>query len=91
VVPSGGPRGYHSPEPFGRQTRDTPAGERGLDFVSARHGDVLVVSSRNEIHYIHHHYAFQSLKLRVPTGVKVVRERRELTGDGGPDLRPPGP
>jgi hypothetical protein len=87
-VPAGGARGYHPPDP---NWRETPPAEWGLDFVSARHGDVLVISTRGEISYIHHHYALRSLVLRVPAGVEVVREQRELTGDGGPDLRPPRP
>ena len=50
-VPEGGARGYHSPDPG---WRETPAGEWGLDFVAARHGNVLVISTKNEIHYLHH-------------------------------------
>ena len=36
--------------------------------------------------YIHHHYAFTSVTVRVPPGVEVVKEPRTLTGDGAPDL-----
>jgi hypothetical protein len=87
-VPAGGAKGYHSPDP---SWRETPAAEWGLDFVSAQHGEVLVISTKNEIHYIHHGYFLQSIVLRVPAGVEVVRERRELTGDGAPDLSEPRP
>ena len=85
-VLAGGAKGYHSPDP---SWRETPAAEWGLDFVSARHGEVLVISTKNEIHYIHHAYFLQSVVLRVPAGVEVVRQRRELTGEGAPDLREP--
>jgi hypothetical protein len=80
---AGGAEGYHSPNPF---WRETPAAQWGLDFVSARHGKVLVISTKNEIEYIHHHYVLESVTLRVPAGIEVVCERRDLTGDGAPDL-----
>lgn len=87
-TPTGGAKGYHSTNPF---WRETPAEEWGLDFVSARRGDFLLISTKNEIHYIHHGYFLKSLTIRVPTGVEVVREQRQLTGDGGPDLELPKP
>jgi hypothetical protein len=83
-VPTGGAPGYHSPDP---NSRETPPEKWGLDFVSVQRGPVLVVSTRNEVHYLHHHYRFASVTLQVPPGVEVVRERRELTEDGKPDLR----
>jgi hypothetical protein len=83
-VPTGGAAGYHSSDP---NWRETPAAQWGLDFVSARKGSVLVVSTRNELRHIHHRYAFTSLTVRVPIGVAVVKERRQLTHDGAPDLR----
>lgn len=85
-VSVGGAQGYHSPDFF---WRETPASEWGLDFVSARHGDVLVISTKNEIHYIHHLYLLQSVVLTVPAGVEVVRQAKKLTGDGAPDLEVP--
>ena len=85
-LPLGGAKGYHSPDP---NWRETPASEWGLDFETARFGDVLVISTKNEMSYIHHHYALSSLTLRVPAGVKVIRETRQLTGDGKPDLKEP--
>jgi hypothetical protein len=87
-APVGGARGYHSPDP---NWRETPAAEWGLDFVSARYGEVLVISTKNEIRYIHHGYVLESVTLTVPAGVEVVRERRELNGDGEADLREPRP
>ena len=82
-IPVGGAQGYHSSDP---NWRETPAAKWGLDFVSERRGATLIVSTKNELHYIHHHYAFESLTVRVPTGVEVVKEPRTLTGDGAPDL-----
>jgi hypothetical protein len=87
-LPAGGAEGYHSPDP---NWRETPAAEWGLDFVSARHGEVLVISTKNEIHHIHYGYFLKSVALRVPPGVEVVPEPRELTGYGGPDLEAPKP
>jgi hypothetical protein len=85
-LPAGDAKGYHSPDP---NWRETPAAEYGLDFVSAQFGDVLVISTKNEILYIHHHYFLESVALRVPADIEVVRERRKLTGDKGPDLGAP--
>jgi hypothetical protein len=82
-IPTGGAAGYHPADP---KWRETPAAEWGLDFVSVQRGPILVVSTKNEMHYIHHHYAFESVTVRVPPGVEVVKEQRTLTGDGAPDL-----
>jgi len=87
-IPAGGAKGYHTSNP---NWRDTPAAEWGMDFASTRLGDVLVISTRNEIRYIHHSYQLQSIVLRVPEGVEVALERRKLTGDGAPDLSHPKP
>jgi hypothetical protein len=87
-LPTGGASGYHSPDFW---WRETPAAEWGLGFTSARHGDVLVISTENEIHYIHHLYFLKSVSLRVPVGVEVVREPRQWTGDGAPNLEPSKP
>lgn len=85
-VPAGGAKGYHSPDPF---WRETPAKDWGLDFVAKRYGDVLVVSTTNEILYIHHHYVLTNLSIQVPSGIKVIKEERELNGAPEPDLKPP--
>jgi hypothetical protein len=83
-VPTGGAKGYHSSDPT---WRETPAAKWGLDFVSEQRGSVLVISTKNEIRYIHHRYGLASITVRVPPGVIVVKERRQLSGDGKPDLR----
>ncbi|GMU65835.1 MAG: hypothetical protein AMXMBFR36_21090 [Acidobacteriota bacterium] len=85
-TPRGGARGYHPPDPM---WRETPASRWGLDFVARRYGNVLVVSTKNEIRYIHHGYYLDSLVLTVPEGVTVQRIDRDLTGSGDPDLSPP--
>jgi hypothetical protein len=85
-VPTGGAQGYHSPDP---NWRETPAERWGLGFEAARFGSTLVISTKNELAYIHHYYALESLKIRVPVGVEVVRQKRQLTGDGGADMSRP--
>jgi hypothetical protein len=85
-LPEGGAKGYHTADP---NWRETPAAEWGLDFVSARHGNLLVVSTKNEILYIHHCYFLKSVVLRIPPDVEVVRVQRNLTGDGQPNLEVP--
>jgi hypothetical protein len=85
-VPSGGVKGYFPSDP---NWKETPASKWGLAFVAQRFGAVLVISSKNEIGYIHHHYTLESVRVRVPIGVKVVREPRQLNGDGAPDLASP--
>lgn len=85
-TPEGGAAGYHSADPA---WQEVPAAEWGLDFVSRRFGPTLVVSTKNEIAYIHHHYVLANLRLRLPAFVVLVRQTRRLTGDGGPDLAPP--
>jgi len=84
--PSGGAKGYHPSDP---NWRETPAAEWGLDFEGKQYGDVLVVSTKYEIHYIHHHYVFTELQIRVPAGVEVMREARHLSGEGAAELDPP--
>jgi hypothetical protein len=83
---SGGAKGYHPMNPF---WRETPAEDWGLDFVSERHGDILVISSKNEVRYIHHFYALRDLRIRIPPGIEVICQERELTGEAGPELSPP--
>ncbi len=87
-LPAGGAKGYHSPDP---NWRETPASAWGLDFVAARYGDLLVISTENEIHYIHHSYYLDSVKLRVPENVEVVLKPRERSGNGQPNLEAPNP
>jgi hypothetical protein len=85
-IPTGGAQGYHSPEP---KWRETPPERWPFSFVVQRFGPVLVISSRGEISYIHHHYVMSDVRLRVPPGVEVVRQQRQLSGDGAADLRAP--
>jgi hypothetical protein len=85
-LPIGGAPGYRSPDP---NWRETPSSEWGLDFVSARFGPVLVISTKNEMRFIHHGYSLTGLALRVPASVEIVREPRQLSGAGKPDLAAP--
>lgn len=84
---TGDARGYHPSDPNWREK--TPA-EWGFDFRARRYGDTLVVSSVSEIRYIHHYYVIEDLYVAVPAGVELVREPRQLNGNGAPDLREPG-
>ena len=85
-VPAGGAKGYHPADP---NWRETPAPAWGLDFRATAFGPALVVSSKNEILYIHHDYHLDRLRVVVPPGVDVVKENREPSGDGTPDLAEP--
>jgi hypothetical protein len=85
-VPTGGARGYHPADP---NWQETPAAGWGLQFVGQRYGDILVVSTKNEIRYIHHYYFLADVRIQVPPGIQVVREQRRLTGSGLPDLGAP--
>ncbi len=72
-TPAGGAKGYHSPDPNWKETSPT---EWGLGFVARPFGATLVISSKNEIQYIHHRYTLESIHIDVPPGVAVVREPR---------------
>lgn len=85
-LPSGGAKGYHSPDP---NWRETPASRWGLDFVSRRLGSTLVISTKGEMAYIHHRYTLESIEIMLPDPVRLTREVRKLTGDAAPDLSPP--
>jgi len=85
-LPTGDARGYHPSDP---NWRETPAEQWGFDFVAQRRGGVLVISSKSEIDYIHHHYVLAELRVRVPPGVEVVRQPRQFSGSGEPDLSEP--
>jgi hypothetical protein len=84
--PSGDAKGYHPTDP---KWKETPASEWGLDFDSQRFEHILVVSSKNEIQYIHHRYVLEELRLTLPEGVSLVREERALGPNGAPDLSRP--
>jgi hypothetical protein len=86
-TPSGGAPGYHPADP---NWRETSASEWGLDFRGKAFGTTLVISTFNEIQYIHHSYYLENLVITVPPGVEVTREARQLSGEGAPDLREEG-
>jgi hypothetical protein len=85
-IPEGGAPGYHSTDP---NWRETPASRWGLDFRAKFFGPTLVVSTEQEMAYIHHYYHLGSLSISVPEGVTVIKENRKLTGEPAPDLSPP--
>jgi hypothetical protein len=85
-TPIGGAQGYHPSDP---NWKETPAADWGLEFVGQRFGTNLVISSKNEIQYIHHHYALDHVVLTLPEGVDFKLITRELSGDGKPDLSIP--
>ena len=82
----GGAEGYHSSDP---NWKETSASKWDMTFVSAKFSDVLVISSKNEIQYIHHGYFLRNISISIPGNVSVVKESREITGDGAPDLSAP--
>jgi hypothetical protein len=84
--PEGDAQGYHPIDP---NWRETPAWEWGLDFKAKSFGPVLVISTENEISYIHHYYHLGGLVISVPEGVEIIKEPRKLTGEGPPDLSLP--
>lgn len=85
-IPSGGTQGYHPSDP---SWRETPAKSWGLDFVAKRYGSVLIISTKSEIEYIHHHYTLEELNLEVPKGVTVLKENRRPNGTGDAYLKKP--
>ena len=85
-LPRGGAEGYHPADP---NWRETPAAVWGLDFVARRFGATLVISTKNEIEYIHHHYDLEGVAIQLPGGVALVREPRRLSADGAANLSPP--
>jgi len=85
-VPEGGAKGYHSSDP---NWKETPPEEWGLGFKTKIFGDTLVISTWNEMAYIHHHYELRDIEVSTSPGLKIVRQTRTLTGDGAPDLTKP--
>jgi len=61
-LPAGGARGYHPSSWW----RETPARSWGLDFVARQFGSVLVISTKNEIAFMHHYYHLDAIALGVP-------------------------
>ncbi|MFT3736407.1 MAG: hypothetical protein QM776_15545 [Rhodocyclaceae bacterium] len=82
----GGAGGYHSPDP---NWKETPASDWGMAFVARAFGSTLVISTKNETRYIHHHYFLEGIRIQVPPHIQVIREPRILKGDGSPDLSAP--
>jgi len=82
----GGAPGYRAPD---GQWRESAASEWGLDFRGKASGETLVISTFNEIRFIHHSYFLDQLVISVPTGVEVSLEARQLSGDGAADLAEP--
>jgi hypothetical protein len=85
-LPVGDAKGYHSPDP---NWKETPPAQWGLDFVAEKFGNTLIISTRNEILYIHHYYALRDITVEIPPGVMLEREKRQLTGGGAANLSPP--
>ena len=83
---TGGAEGYHAADP---KWRETSAADWGLGFVALRSGTTVVISSKNEIDYIHHHYLIADIVLRLPPSIELVRHTRTLSGSGEADLSPP--
>jgi hypothetical protein len=86
--PSGGAKGYHSPD---RNWRETPPSHWGLGFQCKRFGNTLVISTHHEHLYVHHRYFYLDLRVSVPPGISIVLEDREIEGKrtGAPDLHDP--
>jgi hypothetical protein len=87
-APYVGTEGHRQPD---LNWRKIPFSRSGVDFVSRRFGSTLVISTKNEIRYPNREYTLQAIHLwiRLPKNIRVIREPRELTLDGAPDLSPP--
>lgn len=86
--PAGGAEGYHPSNPSWRQT--APA-NWGLGFTGRRYGNKLVISSHNEISFIHHDYFLDDIHIAKPPNLTVRLKERVMgsdDGNGAPDLRP---
>lgn len=83
-TPDGGAKGYHPADP---NWKETPARKWGLKFAAKRYGNVLVISSVNEIRYIHHYYYIRDLRISLPSHITLVKQMRKLNGEGKPDLQ----
>lgn len=81
----GGSKGHHGDDGF----REVPPAKWGLTFESRRFGDLLVISTKNEVSHIHHRYTLEDLEISVPEGVPVELITRELTANGAADLTGP--
>ncbi len=84
--PNGGAKGYH---PSDQNWKETPPSRWGLKFKGKRFGNILVISSVNEIQYIHHYYYFDKLLIRKPGKLVIQLENRNLNGNGKENLGRP--
>ena len=82
-TPSGGVEGYHSPDP---SWKETDPEEWGLDFKAKKYDKTLVISTFNELMYIHHYYYLDNLVIIAPKNIKIEKIKRILKGDGDADL-----
>jgi len=85
-IPSGGAEGYHSPDP---DWKETYAEDWGLDFKAKRYDSTLVISTYNEIMYIHHYYYLKNILITAPENIKIKKVKRILNGNGDADLSKP--
>ncbi|MDY0037302.1 MAG: hypothetical protein RBS05_15435 [Zoogloea oleivorans] len=83
---SGGTVGYHPADP---NWKETPASQWGMQFVSKRVGSTLIVSTQNEIGYIHHHYTIKNITVRLPKATQIQCFKRQLSGSGEPEFQSP--
>lgn len=84
--PQGGAAGYHPSDPSWRETNAT---DWGMGFTARRYGATLIISSVNEISYIHHDYYLDDIQIVKPPHVRIRLEKRIMDGDdgeGSPDL-----
>jgi hypothetical protein len=80
--------GYHSRD---RNWRETPPEEWGLAFVAKPFGELLLISSKNEIDYVHHLYYLDEIIIELPEALRLRLEGKRLNGNGAPDLSEPAP
>ena len=85
-TPSGGVEGYHSPDP---DWKETCAEDWGLDFKSKKYDKTLVISTFNELMYIHHYYYLENIIIIAPENIRIEKLKRILNGDGEADLSKP--
>lgn len=83
---TGGTVGYHPADP---NWKETPASQWVMKFVSKRVGSTLIVSTQNEIGYLHHWYTVENITVRLPKTVQLLRFKRALSGSGAPECIDP--
>ena len=88
ATPKGRAGAYHSRD---RNWRETPPEEWGLAFVAKPFGELLLISSKNEIDYVHHLYYLDEIIIELPEALRLRLEGKRLNGNGAPDLSEPAP